>query len=207
MGHLGRRLGGCCCSVHGCREVHTCHYLYLNSSLFPGDAAQLHCACRTSSPITTFHCYRAASMSLLSLPPSITFPSILLSRDGHTSRMNTRSIATPATRLPEFESADNLLKSFVPLGPNTKKNGSDNKNSDLHHLDQLRRLVVSLHRNPALAGGVWKAGLVPKLIEFSRCGVSDFERQARMALALVGYAPPYSGRGLRILSVDGGGTR
>ena len=119
--------------------------------------------------------------------------------------MNTRSIATPATRLPEFDSADNLLKSFVPLGP--KKNGGDNKSSDLPHLDQLRRLVVSLHRNPALAGGVWKAGLVPKLIEFSRCGVSDFERQARMALALVGYAPPYSGRGLRILSVDGGGTR
>ena len=144
-------------------------------------------------------------MSLLSPPPK---PShLLLTKDRQALRMDTRSIATPVARLPEFESTDNPLKNFVPLGQKTKKNGSDNKSSNLRHLEQLRRLVYSLHRHPGLAGEVWKVGLVPKLIEFSRCGVSDFERQARMALSLVGYAPPYSGRGLRILSVDGGGTR
>ena len=141
---------------------------------------------------------------------SLLFPPLsksLLPKDCQALRMDTRLLATPVARLPEFESTDNLLKSFVPLGQKTKKNGGDNKSSNLRHLEQLRRLVFSLHRNPGLAGEAWKVGLVPKLIEFSRCGVSDFEQQARMALSLVGYAPPYSGRGLRILSVDGGGTR
>lgn len=192
MGHLGRRLGGC--SV--CRGVHTCHY-YLNCS--PLGDAQLHYMYQPTMP----HCYRVGGMSLLPPPPSKTS---YLPRDRHTLWVDTRSIATPVTRLPEFGSTDNPLKTFIPQGQK-KKNGGDNKSSNLSHLEQLRQLVVSLHRNPALAGEVWKAGLVPKLIEFGRCGVSDFERQARMALSLVGYAPPYSGRGLRILSVDGGGTR
>ena len=179
VGNLGRRLG---CSVY--RGVHTCHYL--NCSPFDAQL-QLHYVYR----------YRVGGTYLL---PS----SSRVSRDRDIFQVNTRSVVT---RLPEFESTDNLLKTFFPLGQK-KKGSSDNKSSsNLHHLEQLRRLVVSLHRDPALAGEVWKAGLVPKLIEFSRCGVDDFERQARMALSLVGNAPPYSGRGLRILSVDGGGTR
>ena len=110
-------------------------------------------------------------------------------------------MASPMTRLPEFGSTENLVKALFSLGQ--KKNDDVN----LHHLEQLCHLVVSLHRDPLLAQDVWKVGLVPKLIEFSKCGEVRFERQARMALSLVGQAPPYAGRGLRILSVDGGGTR
>ena len=198
-GHLGRRLGsGSVC----CRGVHSCHCSLFGAGT-GGDAAQLQYMYR---PTTMLHCYRVGGMSLPSLPPP-SKPSVLtVPREHQALQMDTRSIAT---RVTEFESMDNLLKTLygAPLGQKTKKNGGDSKRSNLRHLEQLHQLVVALHRNPVLAGEAWKAGLVPKLIEFSRCGVSDFERQARMALSLVGYAPPYSGRGLRILSVDGGGTR
>ena len=195
-GHLGRRLG---CSV--CRGVHTC---YLNCSPLDAQFHQLDCAYRSIMP----HSHRVGGMYLLPPPPhrGSFLPS---SRDQHLllRRADTRWIASPVTQqLPEFESADNVLKTFFPLGQKKNKS-SDNKSTNLRHLERLSRLVISLHRNPSLAGEVWKVGLVPKLIEFSRCSVPEFERQARMALSLVGYAPPYSGRGLRILSVDGGGTR
>ena len=111
-------------------------------------------------------------------------------------------LALPVTQLPDFGSTDNILKAVFSFG---KKKGDDMLSP--RHLDQLHRLVVSLHRNTLLSKDVWRVGLVPKLIEFSRCGEKEFERQARMALSLVGHAPFYSGRGLRILSVDGGGTR
>ncbi len=201
MGHLGRRVG-VGCSV--CRGVHTGHYLNCRPLLFQGEA-RLHYTYRPAMP----HCHRVGGTSLPSPPPSKSFHSVIpKDHQALRARVDTRSIATPVARLPEFESTDNLLKTFAPPpDQKSKKNGGDNKSSNLRHLEQLRRLVFSLHRNPGLAGEVWKAGLVPKLVEFSRCGVSDFERQARMALSLVGYAPPYSGRGLRILSVDGGGTR
>ena len=110
---------------------------------------------------------------------------------------------SPVTQLPQFESTENVLKALLSVGRGKR---SDNMLS-ARHLDQLHRLVISLHRNPSLSRDVWRVGLVPKLIEFSRCGEAEFERQARMALTLVGHAPLYSGRGLRILSVDGGGTR
>lgn len=119
----------------------------------------------------------------------------------HQSPLNSRTMASPMTRLPEFESTENLVKALFSLGQ--KKNTGVN----LQHLEQLRHLVISLHRDPLLAQDVWTVGLVPKLIEFGKCGDARFERQARMAMSLVGQAPPYAGRGLRILSVDGGGTR
>lgn len=106
-------------------------------------------------------------------------------------------MASPATQLPVF---DFTLRDFFTPGQRKSR-------LNLHHLEQLRQLVVSLHRNPSLAQEAWKVGLVPKLIEFSECGMTEFEQQARMALSLLGHAPPYSGRGIRILSVDGGGTR
>ena len=158
MGHLGRRVAIGCCSV--CRGVYTCHFLNC-SLLFQGEA-QLYCTYRSTVP----HCYRVGSMSLLSPPLSKSSHSVL-PKDRQALRMDTRSIATPVARLPEFESTDNHLKTFVPLGQKTKKNGGDNKSSNLRHLEQLRRLVFSLHRNPGLAGEAWKVGLVPKLIEFS----------------------------------------
>jgi len=78
---------------------------------------------------------------------------------------------------------------------------------NLRYLDQLHQLVVLLQKHPELTADVWKAEIVPTLIKLKDCGRLEVEHQARLALALLGYAPPCSGRGIRILSVDGGGTR
>ena len=81
------------------------------------------------------------------------------------------------------------------------------KNVNLRHLDQLRQLVVLLHKHPEMSSEVWKSGLVSTLVVLKDCGLVEVEQQARLALSLLGYAPPYAGRGIRILSLDGGGTR
>lgn len=77
----------------------------------------------------------------------------------------------------------------------------------LVQLDRLRQLVVHLHKCPESSEAAWEAGIVPVLVELSNCGQLEMEQQALLALSLLGYAPPYSGWGIRVLSVDGGGTR
>lgn len=129
----------------------------------------------------------------------------LSQRDQRRLLWNSTPMASPVTQLPQFESTESLFKSFLLLSQRKKKSDGDVINQS--HLDQLHRLVLMLHENPSLAKDVWSFGLVPKLVEFSKCGKDELERQARMALSLVGHAPRYAGRGLRILSVDGGGTR
>ena len=97
-----------------------------------------------------------------------------------------------------FEAVDGLLKSLVRF---------NRKRASLHQLDRLRQLVVLLQKNPEAAGDAWKVGLVPTLEELQACGQAEVEQQARLALSLLGHAPVVPGRGIRILSVDGGGTR
>ena len=75
------------------------------------------------------------------------------------------------------------------------------------NLDELNRLVQLILKQPDAAGEVWRSGIIPVIIELSHCGRQETEEQARVALSLLGYAPPYAGRGLRILAIDGGGTR
>ena len=73
----------------------------------------------------------------------------------------------------------------------------------LHQLNSLLLLAPEVAALPA-----WEMpGVIPRLIELQECGLVDLERQARLALSLLGHAPDYCGRGLRILSIDGGGTR
>ncbi len=96
---------------------------------------------------------------------------------------------------PSIGSLCNELKAFPP--------GS----KSLRHLDQLGQFVSLLHRKPECAREAWDSGVVPTLVELSDCGQVEMESQARMALSLLGYPPPYAGKGLRILSIDGGGTR
>ena len=75
------------------------------------------------------------------------------------------------------------------------------------NLDELNRLVQLILKQPDAAGEVWRSGIIPVIVELSHCGRQETEEQARVALSLLGYAPPYAGRGLRILAIDGGGTR
>ncbi len=50
--------------------------------------------------------------------------------------------------------------------------------------------------------------VIPVLLKFvTRSEYSDIRQTARQALAMVGYTFPVKGRGVRILSIDGGGTR
>ncbi len=100
---------------------------------------------------------------------------------------------------PDPSSSITLLCNELKTFPSGSKN--------LRHLDQLGKFVVQLQKDPECAREVWDNGVVPTLVELSNCGQMEMEAQARMALSLLGYAPPYAGRGLRILSIDGGGTR
>ena len=78
----------------------------------------------------------------------------------------------------------------------------------LTELSKLHQLVRLLLNQPQARSELWgTAGCVPVLIGLSRCGRDSIERQVRAALSLLGHAPPYTGRGLRILTIDGGGTR
>ena len=72
----------------------------------------------------------------------------------------------------------------------------------------LCQLSTLLSHSPKAAKDAWDVvGVVSNLIKLQSCGLHEVEEQARHSLSLLGYAPPYSGRGLRILSIDGGGTR
>ena len=79
--------------------------------------------------------------------------------------------------------------------------------ASLNELSKLRQLVLLLLNEPQARAEVGRAGGVPVMIELSQCGRDSVEQQARMALSLLGHPPSYAGRGLRILSIDGGGSR
>ena len=82
------------------------------------------------------------------------------------------------------------------------------KTMDIADFDILEQLTSCLHERPEDSQLVWaETGVVPSLVVLQGCGVLEIEQEARLLLSLVGYAPPYAGRGLRILSIDGGGTR
>lgn len=79
--------------------------------------------------------------------------------------------------------------------------------TSLHLLNKVSRLVFLLKKHCHLSNDVWEEGGIPLLIKVSTVGSREVQRKARLALALVGHAPPYEKQGLRILTIDGGGTR
>ena len=79
--------------------------------------------------------------------------------------------------------------------------------TSLHLLNKVSRLVFQLKKHQHLSRVVWEEGGVQLLVKLSTVGSREVQRKARLALALVGHAPPYARQGLRILTVDGGGTR
>lgn len=53
----------------------------------------------------------------------------------------------------------------------------------------------------------FQEGILPILLRLRKCPDASVAAAAREALALVGYVDPVKGRGIRILTVDGGGTK
>lgn len=105
------------------------------------------------------------------------------------------------TNSPSSLDLRNLLVSILQLQMSGNK-------VDVSDIDILHQLTKLLQESPTAAECVWEVGgVVPKLVELQDCEITEVEEQARVCLSLLGYIPPYSGRGLRILSIDGGGTR
>ena len=68
-------------------------------------------------------------------------------------------------------------------------------------------MAFLLKKNQDLSSSVWEEGGVQLLTKLATVGSREVQRKARLALALVGHAPPFAKQGLRILTIDGGGTR
>ena len=98
-------------------------------------------------------------------------------------------------------------KRLIELTTSLTQNQPD-ENVSLLQLDRMRQLVVCIHEHPIVAVDAWKTGLVPWLQEVKRCSRhEELVQQANIALALLGHVPDCKGKGLRILSIDGGGVR
>ena len=64
-----------------------------------------------------------------------------------------------------------------------------------------------LKDDPDACSKVWDSGRVAELLKHRDINPMEIQQEKNKALALLGFAPPYKGRGLRILALDGGGTR
>lgn len=74
-------------------------------------------------------------------------------------------------------------------------------------LTHLKQFVHRLELHPEVSSLAWEGDIVPQLMSVRRT-TRDIEviHQVNLALALLGHAPEYH-KGLRILSIDGGGIR
>ncbi|XP_041083175.1 calcium-independent phospholipase A2-gamma-like [Polyodon spathula] len=74
---------------------------------------------------------------------------------------------------------------------------------------RIEELNRHLTRYPECRAVAWQEKALVLLLRQRRCHSDDQELQGaiREALALIGYADPVKGQGIRVLSIDGGGTR
>lgn len=81
------------------------------------------------------------------------------------------------------------------------------KRTDLVLIHKVSHLANIVRAEPELAKELWDSGCVHFLNRLTKSCHSEVRRKSRLVLALVGHPPPYPKRGLRILAIDGGGTR
>ena len=75
-------------------------------------------------------------------------------------------------------------------------------------LIHLERLVAYLKKHHLARERINKDnGIIHILNLFQSCRDTEVRKQAKIALSLLGYVDPVKGRGIRILALDGGGTR
>ncbi|KAM9824521.1 calcium-independent phospholipase A2-gamma-like [Neosynchiropus ocellatus] len=73
--------------------------------------------------------------------------------------------------------------------------------------DRVEQLSVHLLEFPETRGVASKEGALPCLLRLRQASDVRLQAAVREALALIGYNDPVKGRGIRVLAIDGGGTR
>ncbi|ESO82545.1 hypothetical protein LOTGIDRAFT_223198 [Lottia gigantea] len=76
--------------------------------------------------------------------------------------------------------------------------------SKITRTEEFCNHLLQHHNSRVIA---YKEKVVPDLIAFRKSSDQTLRGMANEALALIGYVPPLKSRGIRILSIDGGGTR
>uniref|UniRef100_A0AAY4DDI5 PNPLA domain-containing protein n=1 Tax=Denticeps clupeoides TaxID=299321 RepID=A0AAY4DDI5_9TELE len=74
-------------------------------------------------------------------------------------------------------------------------------------VSRVEDLSFHLLEFPETRGVAVKERVVPCLLRLRQASDPALQSAVRQALALVGYTDPVKGRGIRVLSIDGGGTR
>ncbi|XP_060926434.1 calcium-independent phospholipase A2-gamma [Limanda limanda] len=72
---------------------------------------------------------------------------------------------------------------------------------------RVEELSHHLREFPETRGVAIKASALPCLLRLRQARDPPLQSAVRVALALVGYTEPVKGRGIRVLAIDGGGTR
>ncbi|XP_035258182.1 calcium-independent phospholipase A2-gamma [Anguilla anguilla] len=75
------------------------------------------------------------------------------------------------------------------------------------YIKRVEDLSYHLLEFPETRGVAVKEKVIPCLLRLRQAGDPALQAAVREALALVGYTDPVKGRGIRVLSIDGGGTR
>lgn len=74
-------------------------------------------------------------------------------------------------------------------------------------ISRVEELSFHLLEFPETRGVAVTEKVIPCLLKLRQARDSRLQAAVRQALALVGYTDPVKGRGIRVLSIDGGGTR
>ncbi|KAJ8245679.1 hypothetical protein GJAV_G00273320 [Gymnothorax javanicus] len=75
------------------------------------------------------------------------------------------------------------------------------------YIKRVEDLSYHLLEFPETRGVAVKEKVIPCLLRLRQAGDPSLQAAVREALGLVGYTDPVKGRGIRVLSIDGGGTR
>lgn len=112
------------------------------------------------------------------------------------------TVGTPGTHMPlkTVASVQNRTRSLVQALRNAK-----NEQSRLIRLEEFNDHVIryqGVSRSQAI-----REQAISTLLEIRKKGNKEVRKESQKALALLGWVDPVKGRGIKVLSIDGGGSR
>ena len=112
------------------------------------------------------------------------------------------TVGTPGTHMPlkTVASVQNRTRSLVQNLRNAK-----NEQSRLIRLEEFNDHVIryqGVSRSQAI-----REQAISSLLEIRKKGNKEVRKESQKALALLGWVDPVKGRGIKVLSIDGGGSR